>query len=98
MRSVDGISQTLQQLRPSRQTTAAEEGTGDFAKTLANAVGDVRGALAGADETAAAALVGDAEPHQAMIALTKADLGFRFMTQVRNKAIDAYRQIMQMQM
>lgn len=97
MRSVDGVSQSLQQVLPGKAAAKAE-GTGDFAKTLADAVGDVRGALAGADETAAAALVGDADPHQAMIAMTKADLGFRFLTQVRGKAIDAYRQIMQMQM
>lgn len=78
---------------------SAEGGsTVDFGEALSEAVDTVRGSLAGADETAAASLVGDAEPHQAMIAMTKADLTFRFMVQARNKAIDAYREIMNMQM
>lgn len=96
MAVVDKLNAAVQALP--RTEPKKVESTGDFAGTLADAVGDVRGALKGADETAAAALVGDAEPHQAMIAMTKADLGFRFMVQVRSKAIDAYRELMQMQM
>jgi len=37
------------------------------------------------------------EIHQAMIALEKADLSFRFLMQVRNKIIAAYETIMRMQ-
>ncbi len=35
--------------------------------------------------------------HEVMIALDKTDLEFRLMTQVRNKALDAYNEIMRMQ-
>lgn len=83
-------------LTKSRATEATQ--TTDFAKVLEESVDKVRGSLADADKTAAASLVGDAEPHEAMIAMTKADISFRFMVQVRNKAIDAYREIMNMNM
>jgi flagellar hook-basal body complex protein FliE len=35
--------------------------------------------------------------HEAMIALEKADISFRAMMQVRNKIIEAYQEIMRMQ-
>lgn len=34
--------------------------------------------------------------HEVMISLEKADLSFRFMTQVRNKVLDAYNEVMRM--
>lgn len=34
--------------------------------------------------------------HGMMIAVTKADMSFRLMTQVRNKALEAYQEIMRM--
>ena len=36
--------------------------------------------------------------HETMIALEKANISFRFLNQVRNKAIEAYREIQRMQM
>jgi flagellar hook-basal body complex protein FliE len=35
--------------------------------------------------------------HQAMIATEEASLSFEFLTEVRNKVLDAYNQVMQMQ-
>lgn len=35
--------------------------------------------------------------HEAMMAVEKADLSFKLMMQVRNKLLDAYREIMRMQ-
>src|SRR3989338_3266032 len=35
--------------------------------------------------------------HATMIAIEKADISFRFLMQIRNKVIDAYREIMKMQ-
>ena len=35
--------------------------------------------------------------HETMLAATKAELGFNFMVQIRNKAIEAYQEIMRMQ-
>lgn len=35
--------------------------------------------------------------HDTMIAVNKAEIAFQLMTQIRNKAIDAYKEIMRMQ-
>ncbi|QQR81117.1 MAG: flagellar hook-basal body complex protein FliE [Deltaproteobacteria bacterium] len=35
--------------------------------------------------------------HEVMISLEKADLSFRYMAQVRNKVLDAYNEVMRMQ-
>jgi flagellar hook-basal body complex protein FliE len=59
-----------------------------------SAFDSVREAMVDADSKAADAMVGKGSIHGAMIALTKADLGFRFLTQVRGKAIEAYQQLM----
>jgi len=40
---------------------------------------------------------GEKNLHAAMIAMEKADIALRFAVQVRNKAIDAYQEIMRMQ-
>lgn len=40
---------------------------------------------------------GEKNLHEAMIAMEKADISMRFAVQVRNKAIDAYQEIMRMQ-
>ncbi|WP_028317409.1 flagellar hook-basal body complex protein FliE [Desulfobulbus elongatus] len=40
---------------------------------------------------------GEKNLHEAMIAMEKADISIRFAVQVRNKAIEAYQEIMRMQ-
>ena len=40
---------------------------------------------------------GEKNLHEAMIAMEKADISLRFAVQIRNKAIDAYQEIMRMQ-
>ncbi|MBI4774899.1 MAG: flagellar hook-basal body complex protein FliE [Deltaproteobacteria bacterium] len=40
---------------------------------------------------------GNASIHQTMIALEKATLSFQLMMQVRNKVVEAYREVMRMQ-
>ncbi len=71
---------------------------GDFLADLRAAIAGVEENLAKADETAAKALVGDASPHEMVLAMSRADLSFRLMTQVRGKLVDAYREIMRMQL
>jgi flagellar hook-basal body complex protein FliE len=40
---------------------------------------------------------GTSNIHETMIAMEKADLSFRLMLQVRNKVVDAYQEVMRMQ-
>ena len=40
---------------------------------------------------------GEQSLHEAMLSMEKADISLRYMVQVRNKAIDAYQEVMRMQ-
>jgi flagellar hook-basal body complex protein FliE len=57
----------------------------------------VRNAMEDADQKGTDAVLGRGGLHTAMIAMTRADLSFRFLTQVRNKAVEAYREMMSLQ-
>ncbi len=50
-----------------------------------------------ADQAALKVNTGEADLHDAMIAMEKADISLRMLVQVRNKAVDAYKEIMRMQ-
>jgi flagellar hook-basal body complex protein FliE len=84
-------TQPFTEPRPYAPKPAAE--AGDFQK----AIDSVRTTMQAADVKATDAMVGRGSIHTAMIAMTKADLGFRFLTQVRGKAVEAYRQLMNLQ-
>lgn len=73
------------------------ESTKNEAGLFQEALTSVRDTMREADGKAADAMVGKGSLHTAMIAMTRADLGFRFLTQVRGKAVDAYRQLMNLQ-
>ena len=72
--------------------------TGSFTNDLQQALDGVRNNLATADQDAANAVVGNGSPHEAVLSLAQAELSFRMATQVRNKMMEAYREIMRMQL
>jgi len=84
--------------KPTQTERSKAAAGGEFGGELDKALEGVRGALEGADTAAVDAMVGNGAPHTAMIAMTKADLALRFVTQTRNKAIEAYREIMNLQL
>lgn len=72
---------------------------GDFLQTLTNAIGG----LSGVQDSANAAMSGLAlnqgtDIHQAMLAMEQASLGMHLAVQVRDKAVDAYQSLINMQM
>jgi len=75
-----------------------ESPKGDFASELKNALGEVN-QLQRQAEQAIQQLVGEGKGdlQETMIALEKADVSFRLMMQIRNKVLDAYQEIMRMQ-
>ena len=96
--NIDGVNnQTFLEFGPDAAENK-EEIQGQFAEDLQSAIQGVQENLAGADQTAVAGLVGNASPHDVVIAMTKADLSFRLLTQVRNKVVDAYKEMMRMNM
>lgn len=83
----------------SSTTGGAAGGVGrvNFSDVLTEAVDQVRGAFAESKEATTGALLGNVAPHTAMLAMSKADLTFRFVTQTRNKVVEAYREMMSLQ-
>lgn len=76
-----------------RQTDAAGS-AGGFEKVLNQTVEN----LQKADQAILEANTGGpADLHDVMIAMEKADISMRLAVQVRNKAVDAYKEIMRMQ-
>ena len=79
-------------------TTGASTESGKFLETLQQSMDDVEGAQGDAQNQVAQMLNGKgADLHSAMIAVEKADLSFQLMMQVRNKIVQAYQQVSNMQ-
>ena len=75
------------------------EGGIEFGDLLKQALQEVNQASAQADDEARNLMTGEsADMHTAMLAVQKADLSFQMMMAVRSKLIDAYREVMRMQM
>ena len=82
------------------ETLKPDEGKGahPFADVLASSLDEVNKLQQKADAAATALATGDTMSlHDTMIAMEQADLSFRMMMQVRNKIVDAYQEIMRMQ-
>ena len=96
--------QTMKEIRESKMNVptpaspAAKEGTKSFADTLKDAVNSVNQAQQVADFKAQELATGkNHNIPEVMIAAEKADISLKLMVQVRNKIIEAYQEIMKMQ-
>src|SRR5271168_3770577 len=77
---------------------SGEAGSGEFLKTLQDAMGEVGQLQSEADSRVNQLLTGNGQDvHSAMIAVQKAGLAFEMMVQVRNKIVQAYQQVSGMQ-
>ncbi len=93
---IDGVGHGLS-ARPV-PVAHGEQVQGSFGETVKKALSEVNELQAEADELANGLASGDAvEIHQAMIAMQKASTALQFTIQVRNKIIEAYQEIMRMQ-
>jgi len=82
----------------SPKTNVSDAGNVDFGDTVKNAVKKVNELQNNADQMAVKLASGDpVEIHQAMIEMQKASTALQFTVQVRNKILDAYQEIMKMQ-
>lgn len=74
------------------------QGAGSFGDLLKTALQDANQSQLDADKAVQELMAGrNKDLHGTMIAMEKADVNFRLLTQVRNKVIDAYREVMRMQ-
>jgi len=90
---IDQLSQSTFQNK--KNVTAKEKGT--FGNVIKNAIKKVDKLENAADQSIVDMLQGKADIHETMVALQKSDISMRTFLAVRNKAIEAYREIMRMQ-
>ena len=83
----------------SARTTAPEPTKSDgFGEMITRTIEEVSAAEATADRIAMGVASGqDENIHELLIASSKATLGVQLLTQVRNRAVEAYQEIMRMQ-
>jgi len=77
-----------------RKTRTGRKNFGDVIKQAIKQVNDME---IQADQSIEQLLKGEAGVHETMMAVQKADISLRLLLQVRNKVMDAYREIMRMQ-
>jgi flagellar hook-basal body complex protein FliE len=79
--------------------SGVEQGSGDFAKSLQNALEDVNEIQQEGDEAMADLATGQVKDlHQAAIAIGKAELNMKLTLEIRNKALNAYKELSRIQM
>jgi len=96
---IDGIktqlpAASIDEIKQPKPSTAPD----GFGNTIKSAISEVNKLQTEADQLAVKLAVGDpVEIHQAMISMQKASTALQFTIQVRNKIIEAYQEIMRMQ-
>jgi flagellar hook-basal body complex protein FliE len=94
---IAGISSAAQSAQPASAAAAGGD-KNEFFRTLDGVMNQVDDASGDAQTKVREMLQGNGQDlHTAMIAVEKADLSFQLMMQVRNKIIQAYQTISQMQ-
>ncbi|MDA3904196.1 MAG: flagellar hook-basal body complex protein FliE [Desulfuromusa sp.] len=99
MRNVADITMNAHLKGLSQPQTAPVQKMGDkFGEMLKTSMAEVNQAQISADRAAEQIAAGETKNlHGAMIKLEEADISLRLMVQVRNKAVEAYQEIMRMQ-
>lgn len=96
--NINAINPSLELLKSASQEPAVDNSRESFGAYLKNSFNEVNQMLATSDKKAAELSVGKSENlHDAMISFEKADTAFKLLVQVRNRAIEAYHEIMRMQ-
>jgi len=90
--------QGIDGLAPATGTTATQGPNSDFTSMLAKGLESVQASQAKADDLAVKAADGTLQdPAQYTMAATEASLGLQLTLAIRNKAVEAFQEIMRMQ-
>ena len=97
MESIQNISSIATPVQAKQTSTISQVET-SFGDILKNMVAETNQQQQNADQALQQLHSGgEKNLHGAMISMEKADISLRYMIQARNKAIDAYQEIMRMQ-
>ncbi len=92
------VGNAIERLDQSAGTEKANEGGTSFNDTLKGMLQDANDSQLFADQKIQELTAGRSKDlHGSVLAMEKADINFRMLTQVRNKVIEAYREVMRMQ-
>jgi flagellar hook-basal body complex protein FliE len=91
---IKGIS-AIQKYTAAKPATEPDKVPG-MLDTAKRSVADFASTLAQSEETAKAAMVGDADPHSLVTALAQTELVVETAVSVRNKVVEAYQEILRM--
>ncbi|MHC1698344.1 MAG: flagellar hook-basal body complex protein FliE [Geobacteraceae bacterium] len=83
---------------PGTKNPGAPSTTEGFTQIFGDAINKVNDLQKQSDVAISKLATGESKGlHEVMIAMEKSSISFQFLTQVRNKALDAYHEIMRMQ-
>lgn len=95
--SVQGIGAVKSAAAAAGGAVAGAGQPGEFKALLENSLKELNDVNAAADKTIEQIAQGEVKDmHQVMLAVEKANLTFSTMMQIRNKLLDAYKEVMQM--
>jgi flagellar hook-basal body complex protein FliE len=84
---------------PLKSPATQGAGSTGFSEILSRSIAEVNGQSQEADLLVKGLAAGEhANIHETMIAMEKSGISFRMMTRVQQKVIDAYREVMRMQL
>jgi flagellar hook-basal body complex protein FliE len=97
---LDQIAQQRKSLSSKSESNVETSGSGNsqsFMDHLKQGIAEVNEGSKTADRLTTEVATGkDQNLHEAMLAMTQTELSFNFLVQVRNKALEAYQEIMRM--
>ena len=94
---INNQNTTLLNRESSKNKTSENKDSTSFTDLLKEGIDDVNNIQKKSEKMATEMAVGkNGNLHETMLATTYADLSFNFMVQVRNKALEAYQEVMRM--
>ncbi len=93
IRGLNGVALPLEGPAPAASPAS---GAGSFADALGQAIGKVDALQTTADAESEKLALGGGNLHETALALEKADVALRVLSKVRNKVVEAYQEVMRM--
>ncbi|MFT5048650.1 MAG: flagellar hook-basal body complex protein FliE [Chlamydiales bacterium] len=95
--TLDAMQGKAAQLAPGADTSSASDtSAAAFSEILSSGLKEVDNSLRQADSVHLEVVNGKLDFHEVAAQLKESELGFQFAMQIRNKLIDAYREVMRM--
>lgn len=86
------------ELSPLRRQQEAPEAENSFSDLLTKAIQDVDSSMKESEQAVQSFVAGETENvHDVMISMQRAQVSFQMLTEIRNKAVEAYKEISRMQ-